>query len=179
MSFTATVPLPTYPGASGITLRITAPGSSVRLNGSADDTMDDSASDGLFLATVTEDLVGIYTYSVRRAGAVIQAGWLKRVADQSSVQADDPRDCLADCGESQVVLPPILPSSSDALQNIRNNILNRIAEITAAPKPDYSVDGQSVSWGSYLDTLLKQLEAIDMRIALSQEPFEFVSRGIT
>jgi hypothetical protein len=65
------------------------------------------------------------------------------------------------------------------LTDIRANIMARIQEVTARPKPNYSIDGQTVSWQSYLDSLMKQLKAIDDQIAMTQEPFEIVSRGVT
>lgn len=66
------------------------PGSPTRVNGEADDTMADSA-DGVFVATVAEDLVGIYEYLIYRSGTPIQGGWLKRDAGQAAVLLDDPR----------------------------------------------------------------------------------------
>lgn len=71
------------------------------------------------------------------------------------------------------------PQTTPTLESIRANILARIAEVTASPKPNYSIDGQQVSWQSYLDSLMKQLDAIDIRINSTQEPFEVVSRGVT
>lgn len=68
--------------------------------------------------------------------------------------------------------------SGSSLQAIRENILARIAEITASPKPNYNVDGQQVSWQSYLDSLFDKLETINQQINAS-EPYEEVSRGTT
>ena len=68
--------------------------------------------------------------------------------------------------------------SSSQLQTIRTNILARIEEITASPKPNYSIDGQMVSWQSYLDSLFQKLDAINTQINAS-EPFEEVSQGRT
>jgi hypothetical protein len=59
---------------------------------------------------------------------------------------------------------------------IRNNILARIEEITSQPKPNYSIDGQQVSWQSYLDSLWASLDRVNTQINAS-EPFEEVSRG--
>lgn len=95
MPFVVKVRLPLYRGLSDLTLRITASDASVRLNGVADDAMADTASDGLFLATVAEDLVGRFAYEIFRAGATVQTGSLTRVADQASVLADDPADFIA------------------------------------------------------------------------------------
>jgi hypothetical protein len=72
---------------------------------------------------------------------------------------------------------PDSPSSDAAsLATIRTNLLARIAEVTANPKPNYSVDGQSFSWQSYLDSLMKNLDAINAQIN-AESPFEIVTRG--
>lgn len=92
MAFTLKIRLPQYRNASGVTVRIYEPGESVRMNGDADDTMADTASDGLFLATIAEDLVGDFEYEVFRSGTTVQTGTLKRIADQAIVIADDPND---------------------------------------------------------------------------------------
>jgi len=51
-----------------------------------------------------------------------------------------------------------------------------------APKPDYNIDGQQVSWQSYLDSLFGSLAAVDERIridAITNEPFEEISSART
>ena len=63
------------------------------------------------------------------------------------------------------------------LQTIRQQLLERIAEITAAPKPTYSIDGQEVEWAEYLKSLRESVDWIDRQQAKSESPFEFVSRG--
>jgi hypothetical protein len=92
MSFTVATPLPLYAGAAAVTIRVTAPGSPTRVNGGADDAMADTSSDGLFVATVAEDLVGTYTYLIYRSGTAIQSGWFRRVTGQAAVVLDDERD---------------------------------------------------------------------------------------
>jgi hypothetical protein len=54
----------------------------------------------------------------------------------------------------------------DDLQAARTNVAARIAEITASPKPSYSLDGQSVSWESYLSTLTKQMQELNRLIQI-------------
>lgn len=68
--------------------------------------------------------------------------------------------------------------SAESLQKIKENLLARIEEVTSQPKPNYNIDGQSVSWQGYLDSLFAKLEKIDQQINASQ-PFEEISRGIT
>lgn len=66
--------------------------------------------------------------------------------------------------------------SLNQLQAIKANILDRLEELTASPKPNYSIDGQSVSWQAYFDALMNQLKNIDQQINAS-EPYEEVSQG--
>ena len=62
------------------------------------------------------------------------------------------------------------------LRTIHAQILERIAEITAAPKPTYSIDGQEIKWAEYLKSLHETAAWIEQRLN-SQEPFEIISRG--
>ena len=62
------------------------------------------------------------------------------------------------------------------LRTIHAQILERIAEITAAPKPTYSIDGQEIQWAEYLKSLRETAAWIEQRLN-SQEPFEIISRG--
>ena len=70
-----------------------------------------------------------------------------------------------------------------SLHTVRQNLLDRIVEVTAQPKPNYNIEGQQVSWASYLDTLTKQLARIEQLIddddARNDGPFEIVSQGCT
>ena len=58
----------------------------------------------------------------------------------------------------------------------------RITALLASPKPDYNVDGQSMSWAGYLSVLNGMrddlIEKINEQQAIST-PYEVVSRGIT
>lgn len=62
------------------------------------------------------------------------------------------------------------------LTTIRSQILERIAEITASPKPTYKIDGQEVDWTAYLQSLRQSADWIEEQIQ-AQRPFEIVSRG--
>lgn len=68
--------------------------------------------------------------------------------------------------------------SSETLQQIKQNLLERIQEVTSQPKPNYTIDGQTVSWQSYLDSLFDKLQKIDEQINANQ-PFEERSIGVT
>lgn len=65
------------------------------------------------------------------------------------------------------------------LELAKAQILDRIVEITASPKPSYSIDGQSFSWNEYLKTLLEQVKALDEIIAGMQGPTFEITQGFT
>jgi hypothetical protein len=69
-------------------------------------------------------------------------------------------------------------ASAEDLEEIRDNLIAAIKTATASPKPNYSIDGQSVSWGTYLDSLWARLRDVETQIA-STSPVEIVSRGTT
>jgi hypothetical protein len=64
----------------------------------------------------------------------------------------------------------------EKLKTIRDQLADRIIEVSASVKPSYSVDGQSISWESYLATLNNQLAVINAQINAA-EPFELESEG--
>ncbi len=68
--------------------------------------------------------------------------------------------------------------SASMLAAIRSQTLALIAEITAAPKPSYTLDGQRVSWTEYLRQLQQTVEWCD-RLLAGEEPFEMHSTGFT
>ena len=67
----------------------------------------------------------------------------------------------------------------DDLKTIRTQLVARITEVTASPKPSYSVDGQAVSWTQYLAELRKQLQEINEQINQADGPFEFHTQAFT
>ena len=71
-----------------------------------------------------------------------------------------------------------MPSYLENLQTAREQIAANLATITAEPKPNYSIDGQSVSWQSLVESYTQQLARLDALIA-SAEPFEIPSQGTT
>ena len=58
---------------------------------------------------------------------------------------------------------------------IKSQTLAMIAEITAEPKPTYSIDGQSVLWTDYLKQLRTTVEWCDQQIARSEAGVEEVT----
>jgi hypothetical protein len=69
-----------------------------------------------------------------------------------------------------------MTDSLEQLKTIRLQTLARIAEITAEPKPSYSIDGQSVSWNDYLKTLRDTVAWCD-RMMNAENPGCEISRG--
>ena len=66
----------------------------------------------------------------------------------------------------------------DSLKAARDDAAARLAEALAAPKPSYSIHGQSVSWTEYQKMLAEQIAILSDLIARG-EPFEIVSVGVT
>jgi len=64
------------------------------------------------------------------------------------------------------------------IETIRAQTLERIEELTAAPKPTYNVGGQSVQWAQYLKQLQDTVDWCDSQLQ-SAEPFEIQAQGFT
>jgi hypothetical protein len=67
-------------------------------------------------------------------------------------------------------------SDSEQIAVIKTQTLARIAEITAEPKPNYSIDGQSVAWSDYLRQLQQVVDWCNEKLS-GERPFEFQSQG--
>ncbi len=67
----------------------------------------------------------------------------------------------------------------EALQQAKENLCNRLAEISANPKPSYSDQGRTVSWTEYQSMIITNLQALDQAIARASGPYEIVSVGVT
>ncbi len=48
----------------------------------------------------------------------------------------------------------------DDINSAINNLAAAIKEATVNPKPNYTVDGQSVSWSDYLQNLTTRMESL-------------------
>lgn len=70
-------------------------------------------------------------------------------------------------------------NSIATLQLALTNINNQIASITANPKPNYSINGQSISWGEFLKQLLDAQQDINQKIVIATGPDEYVMEGVT
>lgn len=69
-------------------------------------------------------------------------------------------------------------SNTSQLETIKSQTLERLVEITAAPKPTYNVDGQSVSWSEYRESLQRTIDWCNQQLS-TEEPFEIDSTAIT
>ena len=63
----------------------------------------------------------------------------------------------------------------DDLEIAIAQVVALIVEITADPKPDYSINGQSVSWSAYLAMLTEQLEKLRAAQVALAGPYEVVT----
>ncbi len=61
---------------------------------------------------------------------------------------------------------------------IRNQSLALLEQVLASPKPNYSLDGQRVSWQEYAESLRKTVDWCDQKLTAYQ-PFECRSQGVT
>jgi hypothetical protein len=62
---------------------------------------------------------------------------------------------------------------------IKSQALALIAEITANPKPNYTIDGQTVAWADYLAQLRATVAWCDQQTAADAGPVEVRSQGFT
>ena len=71
-----------------------------------------------------------------------------------------------------------MPSDAEQIAAIKTQTLALIAQITAEPKPTYTIDGQTIAWSEYLKQLTETVDWCNEKLA-GEEPFEFQSRGYT
>ena len=67
-------------------------------------------------------------------------------------------------------------AATDDLATAITQIAAQIKDITLNPKPTYSVNGQSVSWESYLSMLTEQLIKLQTAQQSLAGPFQRISR---
>ena len=71
-----------------------------------------------------------------------------------------------------------MPDDADIIRTIKSQTLALIVEITANPKPSYSLDGQQVAWNEYLALLQRTVDWCDAKLG-GDEPFELHTTGYT
>lgn len=64
------------------------------------------------------------------------------------------------------------------LLTIRSNLLAALADISANPKPTYSINGQSVSHNEHRRSLLEEVKSINALIVQADGPYEEIHEGI-
>lgn len=70
-------------------------------------------------------------------------------------------------------------STGDYLQDLiaaRDNIAAQLVEITADPKPTYSIDDQWIDWDTHFKALTDRLDRLNASIQAIQ-PFELSTKG--
>lgn len=69
-------------------------------------------------------------------------------------------------------------SDREQIESIRSLTLAQLVELCANPKPTYSIDGQTISWTAYIQSLQQTVDWCDAKL-VGLEPFEVQSRGTT
>lgn len=69
-------------------------------------------------------------------------------------------------------------SDREQIERIKSQTLAQLIELRAAPKPTYSIDGQTVSWTDYMRSLLETVDWCDAKL-LGVDPFEVQSQAAT
>ena len=75
-----------------------------------------------------------------------------------------------------------MASDVDNLRSIRSNYIATLAaesaaQVTNGPKPSYSLDGESVNWDTWRDSMMARIDSISKVIQNLQSPFVIRSRG--
>ena len=71
-----------------------------------------------------------------------------------------------------------MPSDQQQIETIKTQTLQQIVDLRVNPKPTYTIDGQNVSWESYLESLQKTVDWCDKKLS-QYDPFEIRSQGYT
>lgn len=66
-----------------------------------------------------------------------------------------------------------------SLVTIRDNLAARLAEMSVSPKPNYSIDGESLSWQSLFDSLSQRIDAVNAQIQMMDGGFEVHTQTYT
>ena len=69
-------------------------------------------------------------------------------------------------------------SDLEQIRTIKTRTLAQLAELRTNPKPTYSLDGQQISWESYITSLQQTVDWCDEKLA-GCDPFEISSLGAT
>lgn len=69
----------------------------------------------------------------------------------------------------------MIATRAENLTTALNQIATQLADLTAAPKPSYSVNGRSISWGEHFAALTARYEEIEKMLQRADGPFELRS----
>lgn len=132
--------------------------------------------------TVTNVSVGIY-----RVVTIIPTTYL--AGDELEFRLSASIDSIADSyilniGEVEVLAPTTGVDAEaqnylEVLAATRDNYAQILLEMSARPKPTYSVNGQSFSWVEYQSFLRESIKQLNELIAAGQTPYEITSQGFS
>lgn len=71
-----------------------------------------------------------------------------------------------------------MATDAENIATIKSQTLALITSLTLNPKPTYTIDGQTVSWGDYLKQLRDTVAWCDQQLQ-NTSPFEITSMGCT
>jgi len=71
-----------------------------------------------------------------------------------------------------------MPTSLDYLTTAIVNVDRQLADLTANPKPSYSIDGQQVSWGEHFRNLLDLRSKLVEAQIQAEGPWEMNIQGV-
>jgi len=71
-----------------------------------------------------------------------------------------------------------MPTDLQQIAAVKSQTLAILADLTADPKPTYTIDGQTVAWSEYLARLQATVDWCEKKLA-GHEPFEVQSQGTT
>jgi hypothetical protein len=71
-----------------------------------------------------------------------------------------------------------MPNDRTQIETIRSLALAQLVELRASPRPKYTIDGQSVSWETYIRSVEATVDWCDSKL-IGLDPFEVRSQGFT
>lgn len=70
-----------------------------------------------------------------------------------------------------------MPSDLENLQTAYSNAVSAYKDALVNPKPDYSINGQSVSWSARIEMLRKQIAELKSLMQAEEGPFMIGVKG--
>ena len=61
------------------------------------------------------------------------------------------------------------------LIKIRNQEIANLDKTTVSPKPSYSIDGESVDWNTYVNSLITRIEQLN-KLIVARSPYFIITR---